>query len=153
MTVSLNPVTRENYEEVCNLQVEKEQEDYVADNIWSLVESMFNPTYQTRAIYNNNTPVGFLMWVPMKPDEVSIWRFMVDKKYQKRGIGRKALQLAIEEIKQTEGLKRIGIYYNPHNPVAKKFYSSLGFVEIGREENGDEDDGDLLAVIKLEWNS
>ena len=42
---------------------------------------------------------------------------MVDKKYQNRGIGRKALQLAIDEIKQTEGLKRIGIYYNPHNPV------------------------------------
>ncbi len=147
MTVSLNPVTKENYEEVCNLQVEKQQEDYVADNIWSLVESMFNPTYQTRAIYNNSTPVGFFMWVPQKPDEVSIWRFMVDKKYQNNGIGRKALQLAIDEIKQTEGLKQIGIYYNPKNPVAKKFYSSFGFVEVGIEE--DEDDGDMLAVIKL----
>lgn len=149
MTVSLNPVTRENYEAVCNLQVDKQQEDYVADNIWSLVESMFNPTYQTRAIYNNSTPVGFLMWVPMKPDEVSIWRFMVDKKYQNRGIGRKALQLAIDEIKQTEGLKRIGIYYAPNNPLAKRFYSSFGFVEVGIEENSDEDDGDMLAIIKL----
>ena len=149
MTVSLNPVTRENYEEVCNLQLEKQQEDYVADNIWSLVESMFNPTYQTRAIYYNSTPVGFFMWVPTKPDEVSIWRFMVDKNYQNKGIGRKALQLAIDEIKQTEGLKRIGIYYNPKNPVAKRFYSSFGFVEVGIEDDGDEDDGDMLAVIKL----
>ena len=149
MTVSLNPVTRENYEEVCNLQLEKQQEDYVADNIWSLVESMFNPTYQTRAIYYNAIPVGFLMWVPQKPDEVSIWRFMVDKKYQHKGIGRKALQLAIDEIKQTEGLKQIGVYYDPKNPIAKKFYSSFGFVEVGIEEDGDEDDGDMLAVIKL----
>ncbi len=149
MTVSLNPVTKENYEEICNLQVEKQQEDYVADNIWSLVESMFNPTYQTRAIYNNSTPVGFFMWVPQKPDKVSIWRFMVDKKYQNKGIGRKALQLAIDEIKQTEGLKEIGIYYNPKNPLAKKFYSSFGFIEVGIEEDDDEDDGDMLAVIKL----
>ena len=74
---------------------------------------------------------------------------MVDKNYQNKGIGRKALQLAIDEIKQTEGLKRIGIYYNPKNPVAKRFYSSFGFVEVGIEEDGDEDDGDMLAVIKL----
>ena len=149
MTVSLSPVTKDNYEEVCNLQVAKQQEDYVADNIWSLVESMFNPTYQTRAIYNNSTPVGFFMWVPQESDKVSIWRFMVDKKHQNKGIGRKALQLAIDEIKQTEGVRQIGIYYNPKHPVAKKLYSSFGFVEVGIEEDGDEDNGDMLAVLKL----
>lgn len=140
------PVTKENYEEVCSLQVERHQEDYVADNVWSLVESMFNPEYQTRAIYSNTIPVGFFMWVPQEPGAIRIWRFMVDRKYQNKGIGRKALQLAIEEIKKTTGVQEIGIYYDPQNPLAKPFYSSFGFVEI---DSVDEEDSDMLAVIKL----
>ena len=32
-------------------------------------------------------------------EKVSIWRFMVDQHYQKMGIGRAALHLALNEIK------------------------------------------------------
>ncbi len=89
LEITLKPVTKNNYEDVCDLRVSEEQEDYVAENMWSLVESMFNPHYQTRAIYTNSVPVGFLMWAPEKFDKVSIWRFMIDKKYQQKGVGRK----------------------------------------------------------------
>ncbi len=53
---------------------------------------------------------------------------MVDQNYQNKGIGRKALQLALDEIKRTDGLEEIEICYNPNNPVAKDFYASFGFV-------------------------
>lgn len=66
MEVSLRPVTKENYEEVCELDVTKEQEQYVACNMYSLVESMFNEGYETRAIYLNEETVGFFMWVQEK---------------------------------------------------------------------------------------
>lgn len=55
------------------------------------------------------------------------------------------LVLALLEIKQVAGIKEIEICYNPINPVVKNFYSSFGFVEVGM----DEDDEDMLAVIKL----
>ena len=42
-------------------------------------------------------------------------------------------------------VKEIEICYNPKNPVAKEFYSSFGFSEVGM----DEDNEDMLAVIKL----
>jgi diamine N-acetyltransferase len=32
--VSLRQVTKENYEEVCELDVTKEQEDFIACNMW-----------------------------------------------------------------------------------------------------------------------
>jgi len=145
MNISLQLVTKDNYETICDLDVAKEQQDYVACNMWSLVESMFNTNHQTRAIYLDDKPVGFFMWVMETRHKTSIWRFMVDRQDQNKGIGRRALTLAIEEIKQTPDLKEIEICYNPKNPVAKSFYSSFGFVEVGM----DEDDEDMLAVIKL----
>ena len=46
MEVSLRQVTKENYEKVCELDVTKEQEAYVACNMWSLVESQYNDGYE-----------------------------------------------------------------------------------------------------------
>jgi diamine N-acetyltransferase len=143
--VSLRQVTKENYEEVCELDVTNEQEDYVACNMWSIVESKYNDGYETRAIYMKEEPVGFFMWVKESEFKVSIWRFMVDKKHQQKSIGRVSLNLALAEIKEVSGLKEIEICYSPKNPVAKAFYSSFGFSEVGM----DKDDEDMLAVIKL----
>ena len=145
MEVSLRQVTKENYEEVCELDVTKEQEDYVACNMWSIVESKYNEGYETRVIYMKEEPVGFFMWVKESRIKVSIWRFMVDKKHQQKSIGRVSLNLALAEIKKVSDLQEIEICYNPKNPVAKEFYSSFGFSEVGM----DEDDEDMLAVIKL----
>ncbi len=145
MAVSLRQITKSNYEQVCDLDVSEEQQDYVASNMWSLVESSFNDGYETRAIYLGEEPVGFFMWVTETLSKVSIWRFMIDHKHQKNGIGRIALNLALNEIKLTDGLKEIEICYNPNNPVAKAFYSSFGFVEVGM----DDDNEDMLAVITL----
>ncbi len=85
------------------------------------------------------------MWVSETPEKVSIWRFMVDQRYQKAGIGRAALNLALNEIKTSDKVKEIEICYDPENPVAKDFYSSFGFQEVGLDEDGE----DMLAVIKL----
>jgi len=143
--ISLRPVSKKNYEKICELDVTKEQESYVACNMWSLVESKYNEGYETRAIYMAEEPVGFFMWVQESKVKISIWRFMIDKEYQQKSIGRVALNLALDEIKKTSGLQEIEICYNPKNPVAKGFYSSFGFSEVGM----DEDNEDMLAVIEL----
>jgi len=143
--VSLRQVSKENYEEVCELDVTKEQEDFVACNMWSIVESKYNEGYETRVIYLKEKPVGFFMWVKESSIKVSIWRFMVDKNHQQKSIGRVALNLALAEIKKVSDLQEIEICYNPKNPVAKEFYASFGFSEVGM----DEDDEDMLAIIKL----
>ncbi|WP_199924995.1 GNAT family N-acetyltransferase [Paenibacillus sp. IHBB 10380] len=70
---------------------------------------------------------------------------MVDQHHQNKGIGRRAMLLALDEIRRTDGLEEIEICYNPNNPVARSFYSSFGFVEVGMDEDGD----DMLAIIKI----
>ncbi len=91
MNITLKDVDKNNYEDVCELSVAEDQYDYVAENMWSLVESKFNPSYQTRAICLGGKPVGFFMWVPETKNRISIWRFMVDQNYQNKGIGCRAM--------------------------------------------------------------
>lgn len=145
MKITLEEINKSNYGAICDLAVTEAQEDYVASNVWSLVESHYNQGYTCRAICKDGDPVGFLMWVLEKPEKVSIWRFMVDMQFQTRGIGRIALALALTEIKSNKNLKEIEICYKASNTVAKHFYSSFGFQETGL----DQDSGEMLATITL----
>lgn len=72
MDVVLKEITSSNYELVCDLDVTEEQQDYVACNMWSLVESHYNSGYTCKAIYCDNQAVGFFMWVQESPEKVSI---------------------------------------------------------------------------------
>ena len=63
MQISLEEINKNNYEAVCDLEVTEAQEDFVACNMWSLVESFYNEGHTCRAIYLGDEPVGFLMWV------------------------------------------------------------------------------------------
>jgi diamine N-acetyltransferase len=145
MSIKLEEVNSSNYEAVCNLDVTDDQQEYVASNMWSLIESHYNQGHTCRAIYRNDEPVGFFMWVLENREKVSIWRFMVDQRYQKMGIGRAALDLALSQIKADKAIKEIEICYKPQSHVAKDFYSSFGFQEVGLDKDGE----DMLAVIKL----
>lgn len=69
MRTSLQPITQNNYEPVYDLDVAEAQQEYVACNMWSLVEAQFNSGYETRAIYTGEKPVGFLMWVKESPEK------------------------------------------------------------------------------------
>ncbi len=71
--------------------------------------------------------------------------FMVDQAHQRQGIGRQAMTLALQEIQQDSNLSCIEICYNPNNPVAKDFYASFGFIEVGMDDDGE----DMLAEIQL----
>lgn len=143
MEISLSAVSKENYEQVSDLDVHPHQQDYVASNLWSLVESHYNDNYHARAIYKGGQVVGFFMWVVASDEKVEIWRFMVDGKHQGQGIGRRAFECAISEICLQHDPGEIEICYVPENPVAKTFYESFGFKETGMDDDNEE----MLAVF------
>jgi diamine N-acetyltransferase len=146
--VKLKDVTADNWEAVVDLELDAQQEELVADNAYSLAESKFNPLARPRAVYAGKRVIGFLMYERLeaegKPHEVSIYRFMIDRKHQGKGYGRAALARAIDEIKQDARVRKISICYMPDNAVAKQFYASFGFVEVGRDE-----DGEMIAEMAV----
>ena len=60
-------------------------------------------------------------------DEISIGRVVVDKLYRRKKLGRKAMEMAIDFIKNTYGNSPIRISAQLY---IKEFYESLGFKEV-----------------------
>ena len=141
MKVELKDVTAGNFEEVIQLELFENQRDYVADNVISIAESRFYPTYRPRAICSAGKVVGFLMYesveVQGRPVEYEIFRFMVDRRYQGRGIGKKAMELLLDEIKSSGNARNVAICYAKANSAAKALYAGLGFREVGMNSEGE----------------
>jgi len=146
MNISLREVTRENWLDVIDLEISKEQEAYVALNSESIAASHFYDHYINRAIYCDDQVVGFLQYYQEidegLPNEYYIAQFMVDLKLQGQGIGSKATKLAIAEISQIPECKIISILYMPGHHVMRRFYQRFGF-EVTEE---DEKDGVVMEL-------
>jgi diamine N-acetyltransferase len=141
--VKLKDVTEDNWRAVIDLKLDPEQEDLVASNLFSIAESRFDPDARPRAVYAGKRVVGFLMY-DVQSRKASIYRFMIDRKHQGKGYGRAALGKALDEIRAIPKIRTVSIRYMADNPVAKPFYASFGFVEVGKDE-----DGEIIADLAL----
>ena len=170
--ITLEKITYKNYIDVCwRLKVSRKQKNFVASNNNSLAEAYValtnGGTALPFAICNNKKPIGFLMigysvveeeieedddpkFIEMARKSYFIWRFMIDKRYQRKGYGRKAMQLALNYIRTLPcgPAESIWLSYEPENEVAKKLYSSFGFVEFPEFYNGREGE-EIPAFLKL----
>lgn len=100
--VTLRKVDKDNWRRVVGLTVTEGQAANVSTNAMSLCESHYSEDAWVRAIYADDTPVGFLMMSIWEPEDwYAIWRFMIDSRYQKLGLGGQAIQLAIDHVRQT----------------------------------------------------
>ena len=137
-TVSLREITKETVNSILNLSVTKEQEQFVASNAVSIAQAHFSEDAWFRAIYADETPVGFLM-LSDQPDkgEYFLWRFMVDAQHQGKGYGHRALELLIEYVKTRPNAKELFLSYVPGSGSPETFYRKLGFKHTG-EQAGEE---------------
>ncbi|MBO4353722.1 MAG: GNAT family N-acetyltransferase [Clostridia bacterium] len=164
--IHLEKIDPRNVWDVIDLKVKKEQKNFVAANWVSIVQAYAAIGTECSAfpfaIFNDKKPVGFLMIGyneaalyeyddGVKAPEIlknnySIWRLMIDKRYQKRGYGREAIKLALDFIKTWPCGKAeyCSLSYEPENEVGAKLYHSLGFTE-----NGEMDGDEIVAVLKL----
>ena len=161
--IHLEKVTYKNEEEVIRLDTFESQYPFVADNVESLADAYVaitsgNAYAYPFAVYDDDTLVGFLMLGyneaaldgPDAPaslrNNYSLWRLMIDKRFQQKGFGREAVRLALEFVRTFPHGKAEACVtsYNPENEVAKKLYASFGFVE-----NGEMDGDEIVAALKL----
>ena len=166
----LEKITWDNFEKIINLQVKKEQRAFVARNKDSLVHASIRMTDEKKpvfpfGIYLGKKPVGFLMisydvgeddgtepsaeW--FLRNSYFIWRFMIDRRYQGKGYGREAMELALEFIRTFPAGEATYCWlsYEPHNEVARQLYLSMGFEERTEQFDPDDPDDEMPAVLKL----
>lgn len=135
MAISLRDLNEENFYECISLKVKKEQEDFVAPNLYSIAEAKVKSRFNPYVIYYNETIVGFLIlnYQPYLEDKNKYWvaRFMIDEKYQGKGYGKEGMKQLISKIRDQEDCTRLRLAYVPENMETRKFYDSLGFQETG----------------------
>ena len=137
--MELRAITEQNYQKILDLSTGTGQEEFVAQNVRSLAQAwVFRKTARPYALYEGEEPVGFIM-LDWRPEEktAEIWRFMIDYRYQGKGHGRRAMELALEKIRQARLFDRAQLYYVPGNEKAQALYHSLGFRETGNTLDGE----------------
>ena len=89
-------------------------------------------------------------FIEMVKKSYCLWRFMIDKRYQGKGYGKKAMQLALDYIRTFPCGKAdtCWLSYEPENEVAKKLYTSFGFIEQPQFYKGKEGE-EMPAFLKL----
>lgn len=143
-SVSLQEITSETVMAVVKLKVSRDQERFVASNAVSLAQALFTDIAWYRAIYQNDTPVGFVMLSddslaaePPNDPEIWIWRFMIDERYQGQGVGTAALRLIIDHVRRKGGFKTLQVSYVPGEGSPEIVYLRAGFRETGRMDQGE----------------
>jgi len=137
--VSLRPVTTGNLRAICRLDVAENQRHTVAPNARSIAEAYFHREEAWfRAIYAGEEPVGFLMLYDSPVQGFyGLWRLMIDRRFQGRGYGRRAVELLIDYVRTRPKAKELIVSYHKGPGGPEGFYRKLGFVETG--ERADEE--------------
>ena len=154
--VSLREVTSETLRAVCWLDVDAHQDGLVAPNAFSIAQAHFDSTAWFRAVYADETPVGFAMLFDPAPNGdvtstlnggeayIGLWRFMIDKRYQKFGYGAQAIRLLLAHAK-ARGAKTMLLSFVPKENNPEFFYARLGFAR-----NGEMDDDEVVMTQRLD---
>lgn len=142
--VTLREITSETVIEVTRLSVAESQKGFVAPNAVSLAQALFAPEAWYRAIYLADELAGFVMLEddslrspPPNEPKVGLWRFMIDARFQGRGIGKTALMRVIEHVRAKGRFTSLELSYVPGPGCAESFYLGVGFRHTGRMEGNE----------------
>lgn len=136
--LSLREITCDNFWKVVELSVTPPQQEFVASNAVSIAQAKVQTECVPLAVYLGGRPVGFVMYcLDRQEREYWIYRVMVDQRFQSLGIGRRALELLLTRIRADGQHHKVYISFEPTNHWARSLYERLGFVDDGREVEGE----------------
>ncbi|GJM68646.1 spermidine acetyltransferase [Paenibacillus macerans] len=131
--IRLQRINKDNWEECAALRPGKEQQQFIAPNVYSIAEAQFLHGFSSMAVYKHETMIGYALY-GIDPDDNNYWmyRFMIDRRFQGKGYGFMAVCKIIEEIRNRQDRTDVLILgYKPENERARRLYLKAGFVEDG----------------------
>ena len=134
--IHLKKITADTVREICQLSdtLPPQQKKMVAHNGDSIAQAHFSEIAWFRAIYADDTPIGFLMVQEYKeggePPGVYLWRLMIAYPYQRKGFGKKAMGILFEHL-NAQGVPELYTSCSLGEGSPEGFYLKLGFVHTG----------------------
>ena len=138
--VTLREITGETVTTICKLSdtLPEEQHKMVAPNAMSIAQAHFSEHAWFRAIYADETPIGFVMlWDDPEKAEYFLWRLMIAEPHQRQGYGRRAIDHLITYVKTRPNATELKASYVPMDGGPEGFYHKLGFEETGEVMHGE----------------
>ncbi len=149
--VSLVEVTVENLDPVYDLAVHHSQERLVAPVSFSLSQAAHPRPHNGRpveawyrAVVADGDVAGFVM-LALQPDEAPyLWRMLIDRRHQRRGIGRRVLDLVVDEARR-QGGNELTVSWMPGPGSPEPFYLGYGFRPTGEPDG----DGEIPGILSI----
>jgi RimJ/RimL family protein N-acetyltransferase/GNAT superfamily N-acetyltransferase len=143
--VGLVEVTADNVRALCRLAVHKTQESFVAPVAVSLAQARVPPEEGGvpivpwyRGIEADDELAGFVM-VALSGDgetESGVWRLLIDRMHQRRGIAGRALDLVEAEMRGRGDIALVTSWVDGKGSPAP-FYEARGYVRTGEVDGGE----------------
>ena len=133
--VELREITKANLRDVMLLSVREDQKHLVAANAWSIAQAAYEDVAWLRAVYADDTPVGFVLVAENDAGPADfLWRFMVDVRYQGLGFGRRAMERVVARTRtRTPKREELRLSHAVADGHAGPFYQRLGFEYTGEK--------------------
>ena len=138
MKVTLEEITEDTLGEILELEVRPDQTELVASVAVSIARAHFSRYSWFRAIYVDDTPVGFAMlYLDGSKPEYVLRGLLIDRRHQRKGYGTAAMRQLIEFVRSLPEARELELRYLPKRGVPIDFFARFGFAESGEEIDGE----------------
>lgn len=147
--MELVKITAENWKDAVFLTTDPErktplEEQWIANNAFSLLQSLYEPDWDCRLLTEEGTPVGFVFYGYWRERQhYLLCRYMIDVDFQKKGYGTKALPLVVEQIRKQYGCRDVYVSVSEENEAALRLYRRFGF-----QPTEELDDAERVYVLR-----
>ena len=133
--IALREITADTVVEICNLSnsLTKPKKNFVAPNALSIAQAHFCDKAWFRAVYADETSVGFIMLYD-DPDEPEyfLWRFMIAQPHHGKGYGRRAIELLVDYVRTRPNSRELLVSCGQGEGGPEDFYRKVGFERNGK---------------------
>ena len=139
MNVTLQEITEDTLSDVLSLEVREDQRTFVPPVSVSIAEAHFSRSAWFRAIYADDTPVGFVMlYLDATTPEYTLWRLLIDHRFQGKGYGSAAMKQVIEFIQSLPESHEFEVAFRSEAGNPSRFFEKFGFQVTGRTRTGEQ---------------
>lgn len=142
-TVELVEITPDLARSVEKLATHQSQRRFVATVEQSFADAMFAEPHEgadvdpwLRAVRADGELVGFTMVALVEDHPPYLWRLLVDRTHQRRGLGDRVIDLLVEQCRRW-GADRLDVSWGEGRGSPRTFYERRGFVPTGKIEDGE----------------
>ena len=146
--IRLTEITEDNWLETASLSVRDDQKGFVAPAIGIIARGYVYRDCNGRvyAIEDDGTIVGLALVREFteEPLGYDLQQFMIDERFQGRGMGSEALELILDELRREAHYDHVEVCVKKDDAEAIRLYEKYGFTDSGYV---DEDAPDSLNLI------